>query len=314
MRSASRIVRVSLLWISTLWLMPMICAAGTCHHGYIAEGQLPPAFEGIATTDAGFTVRLWAWGTNPSSSGTAPIGLVDTATGVAISPGFLWASSDACSGELDGVGVLVEAMSADDGGHFALVAVAEAEAQVDRIQETTGSSVATPIPRPRADWLASGTDGYGDYADVLLFWAAPESDAWSLSTAPSVLAGYAVYFNTASTGGPVQTGDTTSFTRVTAAATSSAPHVVDDPDTQDGLLPASAASCVVRIRPSEVYYFALALIFDGSGAAGGDPQVDASAIQSLYVSASSNPISTEMGIFSDGFESGSTSAWSDVVG
>jgi hypothetical protein len=194
-----------------------------------------------------------------------------------------------------------------------LVAVADTEAQVDRIQETTGSSVATPIPRPRADWLAGGTDGYGDYADVLLLWDSPESDAWSLSTALSVLAGYAVYFNTASTGGPVQTGDTTSFTQVIATV-GSAPYVLDDPDTPDGLLPASVATCVVRIRPSEVYYFALALIFDGTGAAGTDPQADASAVQSLYVSASSNPISTEMGIFSDGFESGDMAAWSDVVG
>ncbi len=159
-----------------------------------------------------------------------------------------------------------------------------------------------------APGFSTGTDAFGDYADVTLSWSAPAS-AWALSNVPTVLAGHGVYSITASGGGPIDDGDKSQLTRVEAAP-GAVPYITDDSDAADGLLPASQTTCVVRIRPGESYYFALSLILDGSGAAGGDPQADASAVESTYVGACSGAAGADAAIFSDGFESGDTSAWS----
>ena len=131
-----------------------------------------------------------------------------------------------------------------------------------------------------------------------------------VSDVPGVLAGFAIWFVTESAGGPVNTGDKSLLTRAEATANGSTPYIIDDPDTSDGLLPASQESCTIRIRSGEVYFFSLSLIFDGSGASGTDPQADASAVETTYVGASSAAANEVTTIFIDGFETGDTSMWS----
>ncbi|MCD4748679.1 MAG: hypothetical protein K8R59_04825 [Thermoanaerobaculales bacterium] len=288
-----------------------IADAGTCDHAYMAEGQPAPAFDGINNTETGFTSYYWAWGANPSDQGSALALLVDDATGIAVNPGILWANSDSCSGIVEGVGLLVEAQSTSNGGKFAVVALQGVEIEIDYLQAGTQSSAQT-IPVPAVTGYDIGTDGFGGYADITLQWSAPSSSAWALSDVTAVHVGYAVYSITAGAGGPVDNGDRSQFIRVEATP-GTAPYINDDSDTADGLLPASQLSCLVRIRQGEVYYFALSLIFDGSGAAGGDPQADASAVESTYVGACSAAADFDPVIFADGFESGDTTAWSDTV-
>jgi hypothetical protein len=121
--------------------------------------------------------------------------------------------------------------------------------------------------------------------------------------------GYAVYFVT---GSPVNTGVKTSFTRLQASA-GSAPYITNDSNADNGYLPASQQSCTVRIRSGQVYFFAIALRLDGSGATGGDPDADASAVETTYVSACSASASATGVIFADGFETANTSRWSQTV-
>lgn len=287
---------------------PGVAHAGACDHAYMAEGQPAPALDGINSTETGFTSYYWAWGANPSDQGTAPALLVDDATGIAVNPGILWANSDSCSGVIEGTGLLVEAQTISDGGKFAIVALQGAEVQIDYLQAGTQSS-AQAVPTPTITGYSTGTDVFGNYVDVALSWSSPSPSAWALSDVTTVHVGYAVYSITASGGGPVNNGDKTQFTRVEATP-GTAPFITDDSDTTDGLLPASQSSCLVRIRQGEVYYFALSIIFDGSGAVVGNPQSDASAVETVYLSACSEAASADSVIFTDGFESGDVSRWS----
>jgi len=288
-----------------------IAYADACNYAYMAEGQPSPAFDGINSTETGFTSYYWAWGVNPSDQGTAPAFLVDDATGIAVNPGVLWANSDSCSGAIEGTALLVEAQTIANGGKFAIVAVQGAEIQIDYLQAGTQSSAQT-IPLPAVTGFNTGTDGFGGFTDITLQWSAPSPSTWALSNVGTVHVGYAVYFITSAGGGPVNTGDKGQFTRVGATANDTVPYITDDSgnNTTDGLLPALQTSCLVRIRQGNVYYFSLSLIFDGSGAVGGDPQADDSAVESTYVGACSEGADAGSYIFSDGFESGDTSAWS----
>ncbi len=283
--------------------------SGTCHHAYVVEGQAPPVFGGINTAGTGFVSYYWAWGENPSDEGSVSASFVDDGSGLALNSGILWANSDKCSGQIGGTGVLVQAQTASDGGLFALLAIDGAEGNIDALQAGADQCTAQAIPAPAVTGVVLGSDGFGDYADVSLGWDPPMEAAWAVSTISPVHAGYGLYYRT---GSPVDNGDKAQFSRVEATPNGSVPYVVDDSDTEDGWLPAGQTQCQVRIRPSDDHYFVLSLIFDGSGAVGGDPQVDASAVETLYVSASSSGVNATDSIFADGFESGDTSAWSDT--
>ncbi|MCD4748905.1 MAG: hypothetical protein K8R59_05970 [Thermoanaerobaculales bacterium] len=285
--------------------------AGTCHHSYFVEGVTPPAIAGINTTETGFVSYFWAWGANVSDQGSGSSGVVDDGGGIAVNPGFLWANVGDCSGEIDGAALLVEAQTTDEGGRFALVASSSAEADIDALQGVGLQSVAEPVPAPVITSMTTGSDAFGNYADVTPSWSTPTT-AWAVSDVADVLAGFAAWFVTASAGGPINTGDRSQLTRVEAAAGGSTPYITNDPDTPDGLLPASQESCTIRIRPGEVYFFSLSLIFDGSGASGTDPQADASAVETTYVGASSPGADGASAIFVDGFETGDTSMWSET--
>jgi hypothetical protein len=162
---------------------------------------------------------------------------------------------------------------------------------------------------PSVTSFVTGSDGDGAYADVVLAWSAPAASAWAVSDVGTVLVGYALFAITASAGGPVDTGDRSLFTRVGGTPTAPAPYITDD---ADGLLPAIQTSCVVRVREGALYYFALSVIVDGSGAAS-EPQADASAVETANVGACSAAVNADVTIFADGFEGGSTSAWSTAV-
>ena len=292
-------------------LVPISWAqAGTCHHAYAVEGQAPPVFDGINTTGTGFVSYYWAWGENPSDQGSVSASFVDGGSGLALNNGILWANSDSCSGQIDGTGVLVEAQTASGGGLFALLAIGGAEGNVDALQAGADQCTAQAIPAPAVTGFVLGSDGFGDYADISLGWDPPLEAAWAVSTISPVHAGYGLYYRT---GSPVDNGDKAQFSRAEATPSGSVPYVVDDSDTEDGWLPAMQTQCRVRIRPGDGHYFALSLIFDGSGAVADDPQADASAVETLYVSASSNGVNASDSIFADGFESGNTSAWSDTL-
>ncbi len=285
--------------------------AGTCGHAYLVEGQPPSAFAGI-TTGGSFSSYFWAWGAEAWDQGSWTAPLVTDGSGVAVNPGILWANSDACDGTVAGTGLLVEARTTASGGLFAVVAALGAEVDLDALQGGGAQSVAQPLPVPSVTSFVTGSDGDGAYADVGLAWSAPAASAWAVSDVGTVLVGYAVYAVTASGGGPVNTGDRSLFTRVGGTPTAPAPYITDDPDA-DGLLPATQTSCVVRVREGELYYFALSVILDGSGAPGGDPQADASAVETANVGACSAAVNADVTIFADGFEGGSTSAWSAAV-
>lgn len=286
--------------------------AGTCGHAYMVEGQAPPAFDGI-TIDGTFTSYFWAWGANTSDQGLWSAPLVPDGNGIAVNGGVLWSNSSNCNDVITGTGLLVENQTAASGGIFAIVAAQGAEVQIDELQGGSVQSSAQPVPRPSITSYSNGTDAFGDYADIGLGWTAPSSSAWALSDVGTVHVGYAVYFITAGGGGPIDTGDKSQFTRVEATANGTVPYITDDSDTTDGLLPESQTSCVVRIREGAIYYFSVSLIFDGSGSAGGDPQADASAVESTYVGQCSVGANADPFIFSDGFESGYTTAWSNAV-
>lgn len=303
-------MRVAAAALTISLLSTPVSFAGTCHHSFIAEGTPPAAFEGINLTETSFTSYVWAWGANTSDQGSLAAGLVDDGTGIAVNPGFLWANSDNCAGEITGIGLLVEAQTAAEGGKVALVAAEGSEVHLDALQAGVTQSVAATIPVPQAVYAGSGTDGFGEYFDYTLAWT-PPTTAWALSDIPDVLAGYAVYVISASGGGPVNTGHKGGFARVEATPTGSAPYITDDTDT-DGLLPASQTSCTVRLRPGETFFFALALIFDGS-ASSTDPQANPSAVETTVVSACTIPLREDGSLFADGFESGDTSAWSGTV-
>jgi len=300
MRKAS--LAVGLLLAALVPVSP--AHSGTCHHAYVVEGQEPPAFSGPTPSIPGFVIYYWAWGANHSDQGSVSAPVVGRESGVALNPGIIWANSDKCSGQIEGTGVLVEAPTASAGGSFALLAVDGAEGNVDALQAGSTQCVAQVIPRPMVTGFGLGSDGSGDYADVALRWTTPTDEAWAVSTISPVLAGYGVYYRT---GSSVDNGDKTQFAPVGAVPSESAPYVVDD---DDGLLPAAQTSCTVRIRPGQEYYFAVSLIFDGSGATSGNPQADESAVETVYVSACSDGVAAENEIFYDGFDSGDTSLWS----
>jgi hypothetical protein len=194
------------------------------------------------------------------------------------------------------------------------VVVSGVEAQVDQLQTSGERSVAQLFPAPVVDGFSSGADGLGAYTDVVLSWSAPSSVAWQVSDTAPVVAGYALYHGTAASGGPVTNGDRDQLTRLGAVA-GSTPYIVDDADTQDGLLNAAQDSCTVRVRPDgNTYFFAVSLILDGTGAVAGDPQADPSAVETRYVGASSLGVNAFDLVFGDGFESGDTSAWSEAHG
>jgi hypothetical protein len=299
----------TLVIVAALMIAPLGYAAGTCHHAYLAEGQPEPAIFGMSTTDAGFTSYFWAWGGNPSDQGTENAGLVDDAGGIAVNPGILWANVDSCSGLIDGTALLVESQSTENGGIYALAMLAGADAQIDALQGSTGQSIAEAIPTPSSSFAGSGSDAFGLYADFSLSWNAPSGNAWALSDPVAVHAGFALYFRT---GSPVSNGDKAAFSLV-GITPGSAPYILDDSDAPDGLLPDSQLSCLVRVRPAANHYFALSLIFDGSGATTGDPQADPSAVETTYVSDCSHAVTSDIDIFADGFESGDTSAWAVSV-
>jgi hypothetical protein len=303
--------RYLLIVVVLLAGIAVLSHAGTCNHAYLAEGIQPPAFDGINTTDTGFLHYFWAWGTNPSDQGTCGAGLVDDGSGIAVNPGILWGNSDACSGSIEGTALLLEAQTTDSGGRFALVAMLAAEGQIDALQAGSLQSIAQYLPQPTATRSPSGTDDLGPYLDYALCWSEPAA-GWALSNVPSALAGYAVYWVTVSAGGPVNTGERTLFTRVLSAPGDTEPYITDDSDSPDGLLPASQTACLVRLREGEVYYFAISLIFDGSGSTTGEPQADSSAVETAYLSACSDGVFYSP-IFSDGFESGDTAEWSVAV-
>ena len=291
-------------------LVPTLEAqTGTCHNAYVVEGATPPVFDGINSTSAGVNLAYWAWGENPSDQGTGQASVVDDATGMALNRGILWANSDNCTGQITGTGVLAQSLSTEDGGLFALLAIDGSEGNVDALQAGTEQCIAQPIPRPRSSGMVVGTDGYGAYADVYIYWELPPPEAVAVSTQTTLYAGYGVYYRT---GTPVDTGDKTQFIRVDTTASGTVPYILDDPDTSDGWLPATQTNCTVRVRPADDHYFAVSLIVDGTGATTGDPQIDPSAVETLYVSATSNKINAVEGIFADGFESGNTDAWSET--
>lgn len=292
-------------------LASVVAAAGTCHHAYLGEGHLPPAVAGLSSSETGFRAACWGWGAGPTQNGSAGLVLVDSGSGVALS-NLLWSNAAACTGDVTGTAVLLEAQTAGSGGKLAVVAQLGAEVQLDVAQGGALQSVAHTIPAPAVSGLATGSDAFGPFLDVTLAWASPSPETWALSNVPTVHVGYAVYVVTAAGGGPVSTGDRSLFTRVEATA-GSQPYVTDDADTDDGLLPASQTSCHVRIRAGEVYYLALSLILDGSAATTGDPQTDPSAVETAYVGACSAGASATGVLFADGFETGTTGAWSGTV-
>jgi len=278
---------------------------GTCPHAFVAEGQQPPAFAGITPTEPACRAYYWAWGANPSDQGTHLPALTADGSGTAIFPPLLWANSSNCSGVIGATGLLVEAQTAADGGKLAVVALAGAEARVDVVQAASTQSVAQALPRPTLLGISTGSDGFGAFVDARLAWSAPSSTTWALSDVGAVHAGYGVWVVT---GSPVNTGDRTTFTRVGGTAGVQA-YVINDVDTDDGLLPASQTACIVRVRPVQMYYLALSLILDGSDDPG-EPQSDPSAVETNSVSACSARAETVGIIFADGFESGDTSHWS----
>ena len=284
-----------------------VAYAGTCNHAYVAEGQAPPAFAGVTTAESGFQYTLWGWGAYPTQHGSAGAVLLDAAGGVAVA-GLLWANAGTCTGQVTGTAVMVEATTEASGGKVAVIALDGAEVQLDEVQTALGGaqSLAGTIPPPTVLGLVSGSDEYGAFVDASLAWLAPPATTWALSNLPNVHVGYGVW---ATTGAPVDTGERTAFTRV-GGTPGLAPYVIGD---ADGLLPATAAGCTVRVRPSEVSYLALSLIFDGSAVVGGDP-ADPSAVETHMVSACSQAVDTTAGIiFADGFESGASSAWSATM-
>ncbi len=287
--------------------------AGTCNDAYLAEGQRPPAFDGVHTGDAGLVVRYWVWGRYPDVHGSDPSVLVDDGTGVALSPGILWANSPGCSGTVAGTGVLLEEPSASSGGFVALVAVAGAEGNLDALQGGTLQSAAEPLPTPTVTLTGTGSDGDGAYADYLLSWSPPTS-AVALADVAEPLAGYRVWAITTAAGGPVDTGVRDAFTPLGAAPSPTAPFVTDDSDDPDGLLPRSQTSCHVRVRPGATWYFALSVLVDGSAAAA-NPAADPGAVETTYVGACSAGVSVvDPLIFEDDFDDGTLNAWSTVVG
>jgi len=310
-------MRLSLLTLflsCILFFSAMLAPAGTCNNAYISEGQFPSAIEGIKTTDQGFISYVWAWGANSSDQGSAMVGLSNDDTGIAINPGFLFSNSDACTGSINGIGLLVQAQTASNGGVFALVSLDSAEGQIDRIQES--QSIGQPIPVPALRLADCGTDSFGEYVDYRLSWSQPSSSAWGVSNNSPILAGYSVFYNTNTSGGPVNNGDPTLFDRIGATASGSLPFITNDPDTQDGLIPSTQTECFVRVRKEAgiIYYFALSVLLDGTGAVGTDPQADLSAVETSYVGASSIGGTTDTELFSDDFETGDTSAWSSIIG
>lgn len=285
--------------------------AGTCNHAYVAEGQRPPAFDGLHVADTGFVVRYWVWGRHPDVEGSDPSVLFDDGAGVAVSPGILWANSPDCVGAVAGTGILLEEPTASSGGRVALVAVAEAESDLDALQGAGLQSVAEPLPVPTVTPAGFGSDAFGGYADYLLSWTGPTT-AWALADVADPLAGYSLWAVPVTAGGPVNTGVRDSFGRV-GATPGAAPYITDDPALGDGLLPASQTSCTVRVHGGDIWYFALSMLLDGSAAVA-NPEADASAVETAYVGACSPAVAFDPLIFRDGFEDGTTGAWSGVVG
>jgi hypothetical protein len=249
---------------------------------------------------------LWAWGANSSSADTSPVGLTDDAGDVALSPGFLWANAATCTDPLTGTAVLIESQSLDTGGRYALVVSSQVEGVVDRLQIGGEQSVATALPTPVVDGFATGSDDFGPYTDFQFTWPTPTGTAWAVSDVPTVLAGFRLWFTA---GASVLTGDQTQFAPL-GTTPGTAPFVIDDPDADDGLLPATANATTVRVRPGTATFIALSLLVDGTGATSGDPQADASAVETSVVSAPTEATADGSFLFADGFESGNTTVWS----
>ncbi|RLE32388.1 MAG: hypothetical protein DRJ61_09620, partial [Acidobacteria bacterium] len=138
-----------------------------------------------------------------------------------------------------------------------------------------------------------------------LSWSAPDDRAEALSESPtSLVKAYSLWVARAPEGGvPSLDGDTAGWTR--------APDI--DSSQIGGYSTDTAAEIVVDLAGStDAVWVAIGLIFDGSGDPDSDPNSVASSIISRGIQAYVPSIGIVQ-IFTDGFEIGDTTKWSDSM-
>jgi hypothetical protein len=291
-----------------------------CGSAVIGEKAQPVAIQGLGTTA---TVRVWAAGSASSASITDPctVGgcaaydsstLCDAGGACVAVTGIQWLNGSCATAGLLPVTtvVLAEDVTAGDGGRWAAVVAnhnpGDANTDLDAAQDRICggcSSVASPLIGD-AQHIGAGLVGQsGDLVTLGLSWSEPYASAQALGErATSLVTGYSIWVARAPEGSvPALNGDTTGWTR--------APDL--DTVQTGGYSTDTAAEIVVDLAGStDAVWGAVGLIFDGSG----DPASDTNSLASNVISRGIQAYVPSIGIvqiFTDGFESGNTTKWSD---
>ncbi len=142
--------------------------------GFVTEETPPPAVLDMATTDPGFVVRFWSWGSYPDRRGGAAARLLDFDGGIVMMD-LDWGEAEICRtpGLIDRTAFLFESLGPDGFGRYALVNVGRVDggvgADIDDVQYDLGniSSRAAAIPEPAVDHMVVT----GDSIEFDLSWA-----------------------------------------------------------------------------------------------------------------------------------------------
>ena len=166
------------------------------------------------------------------------------------------------------------------------------------------ASVASPILGGTGYPNVASPSLSGAHLTATMSWTAPAAAAQALSNGSNLLTSYTVLFKVHSGSPPPMTGDRSGW--------SSTPDLEADGAATGGHSTNTTASIDV-VLPTGSWFvtFAVGLNFDGTGNATADPNTR----PSKYLSDQSDAIqvTVDSAIFSDGFESGNTSAWSSTT-
>ena len=293
-----------------------------CGSSVVGEKVGPAVIQGLGSTA---TVRVWAAGQaatasipDPCSAGgcmaleASPL-CEGSGDCIAIT-GIQWLNGSCTTAGLlpATTVVLAEDVTTADGGRWAAVRIdhnpSDANFDLDAAQDricSGCSSIASPVICG-GQHIGVGLVGQsGDLLTLGLSWSAPDDQAQALSESPtSLVTAYSLWVARAPEGGvPSLDGDTTGWTR--------APDI--DSSQIGGYSTDMTAEIVVDLAGStDAVWVAIGLIFDGSGDPASDPNSLASSIISRGIQAYVPSIGIVQ-IFTDGFEIGDTTKWSDSM-
>ncbi|RLE25881.1 MAG: hypothetical protein DRJ65_06755 [Acidobacteria bacterium] len=260
-------MKVQMITLAMLLTTITTGTAGAQCFGRLVEEKHPPAIRGMSTTDAGFTVRYWAWDDfNRRRGGWSRPELQDSRRGIVLTE-LDWLNADVCldQGPVDRTAVLFESLGSDGTGLWALVnleANKDIDIDIDLAQRLIypPSSRTVPVPRPRIISTRITEETF----EIRLDWdlnlrGETLSDLVNDDGRPMTsVRGFAVYV----INGPVATARPWDWTRGRDI----------EPDAVNGY--STDTSAVIRL-PRSMWYdvsicFALALTFDGNGDADGE--------------------------------------------